>query len=182
MKIVNYSFYCFIPFIQNYLTILMIETQSLSKQKAVGDPYLQLQIDSQTQILLPMVMTKEVLNIPSSRLTVMPNMPPFFLGLLNQRSRIFWAVDLGHFLNLSSLKLDCPHYSIAIIHSRKKALALAVEKVMGVTRFPQEKIESPFSTVEAGLIPYLQGCIPQERQLFLILDPEAILEAAILNI
>ncbi|EAZ89638.1 hypothetical protein CY0110_24436 [Crocosphaera chwakensis CCY0110] len=162
--------------------IPMIETQILSNQRAVGDPYLHLQIDSQTQILLPMTMTKEVFIIPSSRLTIMPNMPSFFLGLLNQRSRIFWVVDLGKFLNLSSLKLDSQQYSIAIIHSGKKALALAVEKVMGVTRFSKERIESPFNTVQSDLIPYLQGCIPQEKQLFFILDPEAILNSPILSL
>ncbi|MDJ0659293.1 MAG: chemotaxis protein CheW [Crocosphaera sp.] len=159
----------------------MIETQALTAKKVIGDPYLHLQIDSNIQLLLPMVTTKEVLIIPASRLTFMPNMPPTFLGLLNRRSHIFWAVDLGKLLNLSSLKLDSQEYPLAIIHSGKKALALAVEKVMGVMRFPQEKIESPLNSIEPSLTSYLQGYITQDRQIFLILDPEAILDAPILQ-
>ncbi len=159
----------------------MIETQVLAAKKIIGDPYLQLQIDNQTQLLLPMVTTKEVLIVPASRLTLMPNMPPSFLGLFNQRSRIFWVADLGKILNLSSLKPDSQEYPVAIIHSGKKALALAVEKVMGVIRFPKEKVKSPLTSIEPSLIPYLQGCIPQERQIFLILDAEAILDAPTLQ-
>ncbi|WP_198648757.1 chemotaxis protein CheW [Cyanothece sp. BG0011] len=159
----------------------MVTTQALSNQRIIGDPYLHLQINSQTQILLPMTMTKEVLIIASSRLTIMPNMPPFFLGLLNQRSRIFWVVDLAKLLNISSLKLDSQQYSIAIIHSGKKALALAVEKVMGVSRFSKDRIESPLNTVKPDLIPYLQGCILDEKQLFFMVDPEAILNAPLLS-
>ncbi|MDJ0844511.1 chemotaxis protein CheW [Crocosphaera sp.] len=159
----------------------MIETQKVTGKKVIGDPYLQLQIDSEIQLLLPMVTTKEVLIFPASRLTFMPNMPPVFLGLLNQRSHIFWVVDLGKLLNLSSLKLESQEYPIAIIHSGKKALALAVEKVVGVIRFPQEKIQSPLNNIQPSLTPYLQGCLPQDRQIFLILDPDAILDAPILQ-
>lgn len=163
------------------MNFTLMEPQTLSGQKAVGDPYLHLQVDSQTQILLPMVTTQEVLITPANRLTIMPNMLPCFLGLLNQRSRIFWIVDLGKLLALSPSNPDVQQYSIAIIRAGKKALGLAVEKVKGVTRFPPEKIESPFGTVEAGLIPYLKGCIAQDRQILLILDPEAILNAPILS-
>ncbi|EHJ14247.1 hypothetical protein CWATWH0003_1080 [Crocosphaera watsonii WH 0003] len=150
-------------------------------QKKVGDPYLHLQIDHQTQILLPTLTTQEVLITDANRLTIMPNMPPYFLGLLNQRSRIFWIIDLGKFLALSPLKPDAQQYSIAIIRAGKKAIGLAVEKVLGVTRFPAEKIQSPIGAVKASLIPYLKGCITQEKQILLILDPEAILNAPILQ-
>ncbi len=159
----------------------MMETQLLSVQKKVGDPYLHLQIDHQTQILLPTLTTKEVLITDANRLTIMPNMPPYFLGLLNQRSRIFWIIDLGKFLALSPLKPDAQQYSIAIIRAGKKAIGLAVEKVLGVTRFPAEKIQSPIGAFKASLIPYLKGCITQEKQILLILDPEAILNAPILQ-
>ena len=163
------------------MNFTMMEPHTLSGQKVVGDPYLHLQVDSQTQILLPMVTTQEVLITPANRLTIMPNMLSCFLGLLNQRSRIFWIVDLGKLLALSPLNPDVQQYSVAIIRVGKKALGLAVEKIKGVTRFPAEKIESPFGTVEAGLIPYLKGCIPKDRQILLILDPEAILNAPILE-
>ncbi|MDJ0509849.1 MAG: chemotaxis protein CheW [Crocosphaera sp.] len=159
----------------------MMETQALSSKKAEGDPYLHLQIDSKTQVLLPMKTTQEVLITTANRLTVMPNMLPCFLGLLNQRSRIFWIVDLGKLLDLSPLKPDVQQYSIAIIREGKQALGLAVEKVKGVTRFPPEKIQSPIGTVEVGLIPYLKGCIAQERQILLILDSEAILNTPTLH-
>lgn len=158
-----------------------METQTLSSNKTVGDPYLHLQIDSQTQILLPMIATQEVLITPVSRLTMMPNMPACFLGLLNQRSRIFWVIDLGKLLSLQPLSSDIQEYSIAIIRLGKMALGLAVEKVQGVIRCPKERIQSPIGTVESNLVPYLQGCIVQKKQIFLILDPEAIVNSPVLR-
>ncbi|MEL4894563.1 chemotaxis protein CheW [Crocosphaera sp. Alani8] len=159
----------------------MMETQILSGQKAVGDPYLHLKIDSETQILLPIETTQEVLITDANRLTVMPNMLPFFLGLLNQRSHIFWIIDLGEFLELSPLKSDVQQYSIAVIRAGKKAIGLATEKVKGVTRLPVEEIQSPIGKVKDSLIPYLKGCTTENEQILLVLDAEAILNAPILQ-
>lgn len=66
----------------------------------------------------------------------MPNLPSCVLGLLNQRSRIFWLVDLPAMLNLEPLDPRSQNYMVAIIWFENTPLALAVPEVRGVIRLP----------------------------------------------
>jgi chemotaxis signal transduction protein len=44
-----------------------------------------------------------------------------------------------------------------------------------VTRFSPEEVRSPLDhDIAAGLVPYLQGCIPQVEEILLVLDALAI--------
>jgi positive phototaxis protein PixI len=155
--------------------------QTNRSQKAVGQAYLKFQLDAKTQAALPMDAAQEVLIVPSSRLTFMPNMPSCILGLLNQRSRIFWVVDLPQLLEMQPLPSDAQQYNLTIVRVGNAVLALAVMNVKGVTRFLADVIQSPIGTVAPGLTPYLRGLVPQEREILLVLDPEAILNSAVLN-
>lgn len=158
-----------------------LELQSNRLDKTVGDAYLKLQIDRQIPLALPMESAQEVTIVPVSRLTAMPNMPHCVLGLLNQRSRVFWIVDLARLLGIGSLPLDIQQHNIVIVRGNNSSLGLAVESVKGVMRFPLETIQSPIGTVDAGLTPYLRGCVPQEREILLVLDPEAIVNSQVLH-
>ncbi|MBW4620661.1 MAG: chemotaxis protein CheW [Cyanosarcina radialis HA8281-LM2] len=147
----------------------------------VGEAYLKLQLDAQTEAALPMEFAREASIVPASRLTYMPNMPPCVLGLLNQRSRVFWVVDLPQLLGLSAIAAEAQRYSIVIIEANNVSLGLVVKEVKGVTRFAKDIIQSPIGTVSPELTPYLQGCIPQNREALLILDPEAIANTSVLH-
>ncbi|MCU0535912.1 MAG: chemotaxis protein CheW [Hydrococcus sp. Prado102] len=161
--------------------ISTLNLQANRSQKAVGQAYLKFQLDSKTQAALPMDAAQEVLIVPSSRLTFMPNMPSCILGLLNQRSRVFWVIDLPQLLEMQPLPSDTQQYSLTIVRVGNAVLALAVMNVKGVTRFPSEVIQSPIGTVAPGLTPYLRGLVPQEREILLVLDPEAILNSSVLD-
>lgn len=148
-------------------------------QKSSGEAYLHLQLDSQTQALLAMKQAREVLTIPAERLTPIPNMPESVLGLLNQRSRVFWAIDLPQLLELSSLEPHLQEYNLAIVHFDNIPLALAVQGIKGVTRIDSEAIRSPLGAVAAGLAPYLQGCVLKQEEMLLVLDVGAIVRASV---
>jgi twitching motility protein PilI len=163
------------------MNLSTLNSQANRSQKAVGQAYLKLQLDAKTQAALPMDSSQEVLIVPASRLTFMPNMPTCVLGLLNQRSRVYWVVDLRQLLEMKALPSDAQQYNIAIARSGNASLALAVLSVKGVTRFLPEVIQSPIGTVAPGLTPYLRGLVPQEREILLVLDPEAILNSAALS-
>jgi positive phototaxis protein PixI len=157
-----------------------LNSQTKRSQTDGTQAYLKLQLDPQTQAALPMDFAQEVLTVSAGRLTFMPNMPSCVLGLLNQRSRVFWMVDLPQLLEFQSLSLDTQQYNVIIVRVGNFALALAVLTVKGVVRFGVEAIQSPIGTVSAGLTPYLRGWIPQEKEILLVLDPQAILTAPIL--
>ncbi|MGK7932521.1 MAG: chemotaxis protein CheW [Microcystaceae cyanobacterium] len=140
------------------------------------DAYLNLQLTSQTEILLPMTQTQEVVEVNLNKLTPIPNMPPFVLGLLNQRSQVIWTIDLAAFFNFSPLNLEQNHYTVTIIRVGKAALGLMTEKMNGIIHSFSDNIHSPVGAVEPSIIPYLRGCLfhPPDA-LFLVLDPHAIL-------
>lgn len=158
----------------------LVPPPTVSPIKKQGDAYLNLQINAQTKVILPMTQAQEVVVIKREKLTPLPNMPPFVLGLLNHRSRVVWVIDLGEFLSLPSLNSDASTYKIAIIQSHHRALGLAIEQVKGVIRIQPEAIQSPIGAVASGIVPYLRGCLfAPPKEIFLVLDPEAILSRQI---
>jgi twitching motility protein PilI len=60
---------------------------SAREQKYQSASYLRLHLTATTQGVIPTNQLQEVVIIESDRLTPIPNMPPWIMGLLNQRSR-----------------------------------------------------------------------------------------------
>ncbi len=97
--------------------------------------YLQLQVE-RMPVLVEMQHTQEVFATRSQRIVPMPNLPSCILGMLNQRSRVYWIVDLAALLGLDPLDPRSSSHMIAIIHHQGTLLGLAVKEVRGVIRFP----------------------------------------------
>jgi positive phototaxis protein PixI len=143
--------------------------------KNQGDTYLKFQLGEKTSAVLSMSRAQEVIVLPPGRLTPMPNMPPYVLGLLNRRSRVLWVIDLGKMLGLPEVLTNVQQYSIIIIRNSSGALGLVVQTVEGVVRLTPDSIQSPHGQVSSNLVPYLRGCTLQEREILLVLDTEAIM-------
>ncbi|MFN4196298.1 MAG: chemotaxis protein CheW [Thermosynechococcus sp.] len=137
-------------------------------------PYLRLAVHDQLTALLPMTELQQVVVIPSQQLTVIPNMPPVVMGLLNFRNRIVWVLDLAHLLDLEPLDLRLTLLTIALLQTPEGYLGLALRQVRGIVRLPDSAIQSPVGTVRAALVPYLRGCCRLDQELFFILDGGAI--------
>jgi positive phototaxis protein PixI len=149
------------------------------QQKAVGDPFLKVQLTVQQSAVLPMAQAQEAIAIPSSRVTPMPNMPACVLGLLNHKSRVIWVVNLPQMLGLESQSLNVQRYNIAIIRSGKTPLGLVVPEIRGVIRFDPDAVQSIEGEVLPEQVPYLRGCLPQEQEMLWVLDADAIVQAPI---
>jgi len=119
-----------------------------------------------------------VVIIESDRLTPIPNMPPWIMGLLNQRSRIFWVIDLPHFLGLAPIHSEGDNYNLAIVRIEEKAVGLRLDTVEGIIRFAPENIQSPVGVVPSALEPYLSGCILYAEEILLVLEAAAIVQGA----
>lgn len=150
-------------------------------QPKLGDPYLRLQLDQQTAAILPMKFTQQVVVVPSRQVTPIPNMPNPVLGLLNQRSRVFWVVDLPQVLGLGSQNINSQQYNVVILQVGEASVGLVVNEVKGIARYTEDLIESHHGTVAANLVPYLQGCVMQPTGVLLVLHGEAILNSSILH-
>lgn len=144
-------------------------------------PYLQLQLGQNIPAILSMENTQEVFTVSSKRITPMPNMPESVVGVLNQRSRIFWVVNFPQMLGLPPVDVNLQQYSLALIRANGIPLGLIVPSIKGVVRLVMEDIQSPVGNVAAAIVPYLQGCLLQKSSILLVLDPEAIVTSPILH-
>lgn len=149
------------------------------QQKAIGDPFLKVQLTAQQLAVLPMAQAQEAIAVPASRVTPMPNMPECMLGLLTHKSRILWVVDLAQLLGLQTQALKMQQYNIAIIRIGKKPLGLVVREIKGIVRFVDETIISPIWEVSPELTPYLRGCFTQNQETLWVLDPEAMINSPV---
>jgi twitching motility protein PilI len=154
---------------------------SPDRSQDITFPYLELKLGDNTVAGLPMKHAQEVLTIPARRITPMPNMPSCIMGLLNQRSRIFWLIDLSQLLEKQPIDRNLNEYHLAVIRVDNCPLGLIVPQVKGVIRLDLEDIQSPVGNVSPGLVPYLQGCSIQPQGIVLVLDAEAIIKSPLLQ-
>ena len=148
------------------------------KAKNQGDTYLKFQLAKQTPAVLSMTQAQEVILLAPSRLTPMPNMPAYVMGLLNRRYRVLWVIDLARMLRLPGVETNIQQYNIVIIRNQSATLGLIVTTVEGVIRLTSECIQSPLEQVSSSIVPYLRGCILQEQEILLLLDAEVIMRNA----
>lgn len=164
----------------------LMDTLALTRQlgrshKTSGEAHLKFQLNQQTPAVFSMKHVQEVLVLPVHRLTPMPNMLPCMLGLMNRRSRVLWLVDLAQLLGISRLNVATRHYNMIIIRVGHLSLGLVVHQVEGMTWLQKDTIQSPLGQTTAGLVPYLQGCVLQEKEILLVLDAEAIAQSPALR-
>lgn len=147
------------------------------KNKNQGETYLKFKLNQQTPALLAMSQAQEVILLPPNRLTSMPNMPPFVLGLMNRRSRAIWVINLAQMLGLNETLTTGQQYNVIIIRNGSVYLGVVVQSVEGVIRLTQESIQSAQGQISSGLVPYLRGCTLSETEILLVLDAEGIIRS-----
>ena len=141
--------------------------------QVVGDIYVKVQLDSYTSAILSMDYVQEVLIVPISRISPMPNMPHCILGLLNRRNRVLWVIDLAQVLNLS-LDTNAQQYHIVIILVNQVSLALVVQEVKGVIRLTPDCVQSSIEQACSDITDYIYGWAVQAQESLMVLNAEAI--------
>lgn len=157
---------------------LLASSHPLSKKNA-GQPYLRVRLDPQTLAILSLRYLQEVVVIPVQHLTPMPNLPPSLLGLINRRSRVFWAIDLPHLLQFPSSAFKAQQYNTVIVRAGGTTAGFIVPGVEGMVRLSNEKLEPPPAN-RAGidLSSYVRGCVRYESDRLWVLDVAAILQSS----
>jgi twitching motility protein PilI len=140
----------------------------------VGEPYLRLQLEEHIPAVLSMKHTQNVVAVPANRISPVPNLPDCILGLLYQRSRVFWVIDLPQALDLLPIDRNLQEYYVTIAKIDNLPLGLVVPEIKGIFRIIEKQISSPTGSIASGLIPYLKGCVIQDKEVLPVLDPEAI--------
>ncbi|MEM9218904.1 MAG: chemotaxis protein CheW [Cyanobacteria bacterium P01_F01_bin.150] len=150
-------------------------------KKDTRNVYLKFYINPETPALLSMKNIQEAAVLSSQLLTTMPNMPPYILGLTNRRSRVMWVVDISQMIGLRKISFITPKIDILIVKISGFISALAVHRIEGTMRVSSEEVNATPNHITPALIPYLEGCVLKDRNIFLVLDAEAIAQSSLLH-
>ncbi|PSF37947.1 chemotaxis protein CheW [Aphanothece hegewaldii CCALA 016] len=141
------------------------------------DSYLKVQLNSSTIAAIATSQIQEAIISTKEKITPIPNMPNCVLGLVNQRNRIYWVVDLAQLLQITTIKSETREYNLIFVRDSDVILGLAVTAIQEVTKFAIEQIQSPLNIVSSGIVPYLKGIITEEQNNLLVLDVSAIINS-----
>ena len=143
--------------------------------------YLKFYINETTPALLSMKNLQEAAVLQSRLLTTMPNMPPYILGLTNRRSKVIWVLDLSQMIGLMPISSINQQLDALVVKIGGFFSALAVYKVEGIIRVDPDDISTAPSHLSPDLVPFLEGCLMQDKTAFLILDAEALAQSPLLH-
>ena len=158
----------------NTTNVLEIIQQGVEEQKKLGAAYLRLQIAPNATAAVAMQAARAALVVNVDRLTPLPNMPNYVIGLLAHRSRVLWTLDLAKILGYPPVDLRRSKVNIVLLEIDRQVVAFAVPEISGVLRFMPEEIISPLANFSSELVPYLQGWLSYEGETLLILSARAL--------
>jgi len=150
-----------------------------------GDRYLRFQLDAGITALIPIDYVRESLLIERDKITPVPKMSPFIMGVINSRDRVFLVMDLPLLVNLTPISAYAREYNLIVVniapfipdhssHSSELWLGLAVHKIEGITRTEEKPIQLE-GTEENRILAYnFNGLVKRVKQL--IQEQEAIEE------
>lgn len=116
------------------------------------------------------------------RITPVPNVPHWVMGVTNLRGDIISVVDAGAFLQLHE-KSTPEISSLCVVRNKKLNLttSLMVDRIEGILNVTEELIVLPETSLGDHLSSYLQGVYEHEGQLLKVLNLEGLLSSMEIN-
>ena len=114
--------------------------------------------------------------ISSFKITSIPDIPDFILGITDYRGRILVIIDLHVFFNYSSTNISSDSNIILVSHDNSEC-GILVDKVFDVHSIPVKSIGKNISTIEKNTSKYLSGMPRIEDKLFALIDIPKIFES-----
>ena len=156
------------------------QTLSLSSTQA---QYLKFDLLNNMTALLPIDQLAAVLKIEAGRITAIPHLPAWVMGVYNWRGEILWVIDIGHILGgvpLYRQNTSSTQYSTLLLEqslgetSESSYLGLAVHQVRDIELLSLDTIQSP-TVVSEALVPFLRGYwLGIAGEMMMLLDSPAI--------
>lgn len=112
------------------------------------------------------------------RVTPIPNLPGWVLGVANLRGDIISVVDLRGFFGLESIEYERSG-RIMVVRSSDQELTtgLIVDRVSGMAHLASEHIYRPNALMMDRITPFVRGVAEDADRLLIVLDLDALLNA-----
>ncbi len=112
------------------------------------------------------------------RITPVPNVPDWVLGVTNLRGDIISVVDCGAFLNIherASLTLS----SMCVVRNKRQDMttSLMVDNIEGMLNLEEQFIAQPETSTNNQMLDFLQGIYEHGGQLLNVLNLEGLLSS-----
>ncbi len=141
--------------------------------------YLKLNLGVEMKAVLPMAQIQEVAIISKEIITPIPCMPNYVLGLINQRSRVIWVIDLGQLLGIFTGALDANECGLVVLRINNNPLGLIVPSLEEVITIADESLLSSLDISPGNASTYLSGYLAREG--LYVLDGKKIINIDSLN-
>ena len=155
-------------------------------QASTMTQFLKFNVSPDMTALLPVDQLVAVLKIEASKITAMPHLPPWVMGIYNWRGEVLWMVDTAKLLGVSPWQQQpmlTARYDVLLLEKQlseetaeRCCLGLWVRQVEGIELLSLDVIQSPTVASEA-LVPFLRGYwLNSAGEMLTLLDSPAIFD------
>ena len=122
-----------------------------------------------TEYAVPILTVSEV--VRPLKITPVPNVPEWVLGVANLRGDIISVVDLRLLFGQPAPE-SLPSNRMLVVHSQNEEVTsgLIVDRASGIFDLPQEQIRSPSAPIDDKVSPFMQGVSEVNDRLLVVLD------------
>lgn len=151
-------------------------------KRQTGELYLRFCLSSSLYAAVPLIRIVETLRLSTISITPIPNMPAYTLGLMGNRSQVFWVLDLAQRLNLTQRNRRIRHHNIVIVgfpdiadqSSNSLLLGLSVQQIQTTLRLHPEELNFEAGDIMPELQPYCQGWFQHQGEQTFLLNVDAL--------
>ncbi|MEO0435181.1 MAG: chemotaxis protein CheW [Cyanobacteria bacterium J06656_5] len=163
---------------------MQLSPQELS-QTSVMTQFLKFSLSADMTALLPVEQLVAVLKVEAAKITAMPHLPPWVMGIYNWRGEVLWIINTANLLGVSSRQQQpilSTHYDVLLLEQRsvetaeRYHLGLWVKQVESIELLSLDDIQSP-TVVSEALVPFLRGYwLNSTGEILTLLDGPAIFD------
>lgn len=146
--------------------------QLFSPQQLEGDYYLRFQLTGKISALIDLSYVQESLTINSDKITAVPNLPEYVVGLMSSRNQIFLAIDLAHLAGFPPETINLRQYQTIVVKINSETsygqsdeinlFGLTVKRIQGISRILPDKFSPVTEAMPNILRPFVQKSVVQQ--------------------
>jgi len=115
------------------------------------------------RLVSPMGEISEILKVP--KLSALPGVKPWLLGIANVRGRLIPVIDLHNYLDMAPT-LPMVRWRILVVEDEELIAGFLVEQSLGIQHFLEDSFEETTADGVAALQPYLRGAFRHGGRVF----------------
>ncbi len=148
----------------------------------MAQEFFHIELTKSIQIAVPLFQTAEVLTVEPIDLCPIPGVVPALAGVVNQRGRLLWVVDLEQLLGLKPVGASKLQRSPALVISLQTDMedfrvACLTRQLRGIIACPESDISPVPSRLEQRMQQFFSAWLRPPGYSLLKLDVEALLAA-----